>query len=89
VAHAAGVSRSTIQTYKNRLTAAVHAFMGPELRHDLQRPPQWRVNLRAVREKNGVPVCAVARVKIRSLAGWADSYLAITWANGGEGSRPR
>src|ERR1022692_956292 len=47
VAHAAGVSRSTIQTYKNRLTTAVQAFMGPELMQDLQRPPQWRINLRA------------------------------------------
>ena len=51
VAHAAGVSRSTIQTHKNRLTAAVQAFMGPELMEELQRPPQWRINVRAVREK--------------------------------------
>ena len=51
VAHAAGVSRSTIQTYKDRLTTAVQAFMGPELMQDLQRPPQWRINLRAAREK--------------------------------------
>ena len=51
VAHAAGVSRSTIQTHKNRLTAAVQAFMGPELMQELQRPPQWRINIRAVREK--------------------------------------
>src|ERR1019366_7232551 len=39
--------------------------------------------------KNGVPVCALPRVKIRSLPGWADSFLAITWAIEGEGSRPR
>ena len=51
VAHAAGVSRSTIQTHKNKLTAAVQAFMGPELMQELQRPPQWRINVRAVREK--------------------------------------
>jgi DNA-directed RNA polymerase specialized sigma24 family protein len=51
VAHAAGVSRSTIQIHKNRLTAAVQAFMGPELMQQLQRPPQWRINIRAVREK--------------------------------------
>ncbi len=51
VAHAAGVSRSTIQNHKNRLTAAVQAFMGPELMQELQRPPQWRINVRAVREK--------------------------------------
>jgi hypothetical protein len=51
VAHAAGVSRSTLQTYKDRLTTAVQAFMGPELMQDLQRPPQRRINLRAVREK--------------------------------------
>jgi DNA-directed RNA polymerase specialized sigma24 family protein len=51
VAHAAGVSRSTIQTHKNRLTDAVRAFMGPELMQELQRPPQWRINIRATRER--------------------------------------
>ena len=51
VALAAGVSRSTIQTHKNRLTDAVRAFMGPELMQQLQRPPQWRINLRATQER--------------------------------------
>ena len=51
VAHAAGLSRSTIQNHKNRLTAAVQAFMGPELMQELQRAPQWRINIRAIREK--------------------------------------
>ena len=51
VAHAAGLSRSTIQNHKNRLTAAVQAFMGPELMQELQRAPQWRINIRATREK--------------------------------------
>ena len=51
VAHAAGVSRSTIQNHKNRLTAAMQAFMGPELMQELQRAPQWRINIRAMREK--------------------------------------
>ena len=51
VAHAVGMSRSGIQLHKNRLTAAVQAFMGPELLRELQRPPQWRINIRAVREK--------------------------------------
>jgi DNA-directed RNA polymerase specialized sigma24 family protein len=51
VAHATGVSRSTIQTHKNRLTAALQAFMGPELMQELQCSPQWRVNIRAAREK--------------------------------------
>jgi hypothetical protein len=51
VAHAAGVSRSTIQTHKNRLSVAVRSFMGQELLQQLQRSPQWRLNIRATREK--------------------------------------
>ena len=46
-----GLSRSTIQSRKNRLSQALAAFMGPELLQQLQRPPQWRLNLLAVREK--------------------------------------
>ena len=51
VAHAAGVSRSTIQNHKNRLSEAVRAFMGQELMQQLQGSPQWRINIRAAREK--------------------------------------
>jgi len=45
------MSRSTIQGHKNRLSEAVSAFMGPELLQELQRPTQWRINIRATREK--------------------------------------
>jgi DNA-directed RNA polymerase specialized sigma24 family protein len=51
VAHAVGMSRSTIQSHKNRLSEAVLAFMGPGLLRELQRPTQWRINIRAVRER--------------------------------------
>ena len=51
VAHTAGVSRSTIQNHKNRLSEAVRAFMGQELMQQLQGSPQWRINIRAAREK--------------------------------------
>ena len=51
VAQAVGLSRSTIQVHKNRLSEAVRAFMGPELLQNLLRAPQWRINLTAVRER--------------------------------------
>ena len=51
VAHAAGMSRSTIQSHKNRLSEAVLAFMGPGLLRELQRPSQWRINIQSVRER--------------------------------------
>ena len=51
VAHAAGISRSTVQSHKNRLSEAVLAFMEPGLLQELQRPTQWRINIRAAREK--------------------------------------
>ena len=51
VANAVGMSRSTIQGHKHRLSAAVEAFMGPDLLQNLRRAPQWRINIRAVREK--------------------------------------
>ena len=51
VANAVGMSRSTIQSHKNRLSDAVLAFMGPELLRELQRPAQWRINMQAVRQK--------------------------------------
>src|SRR5713226_5110043 len=52
VAHAVGMSRSTIQGHKKRLSEAVLAFMGPGLLQELQRPTQWRINMRAVRERS-------------------------------------
>ena len=51
LAQAVGMSRSNIQLHKDRLTAAVQAFMGPELMQQLQRPPQWRINIIATRER--------------------------------------
>jgi DNA-directed RNA polymerase specialized sigma24 family protein len=51
LAQVVGMSRSGIQRHKNRLTEAVQAFMGPELMQELQRPPQWRINIRATRER--------------------------------------
>jgi hypothetical protein len=51
LAEAVGMSRSGIQTHKNRLTAAVQAYMGPDLMQEVQRPPQWRINIRAERER--------------------------------------
>jgi hypothetical protein len=51
VAHSYRMSRSCVQGHKNRLSEAVQAFMGPELLQELQRPAQWRINIRAVRER--------------------------------------
>jgi hypothetical protein len=51
VARAVGMSRSGIQRHKEQLTAAVAGFMGPDVLPDLQRVPQWRINIRAVRER--------------------------------------
>jgi hypothetical protein len=51
VALARGLSRSTIQTHRNRLTEALRAFMGVDLLQLMQRPPQWRINIRATRER--------------------------------------
>jgi len=51
VANAVGMSRSTIQGHKNRLSDAVLAFMGPGLLRELQRSAQWRINIQAVRER--------------------------------------
>jgi hypothetical protein len=51
LAQAVGMSRSGIQTHKNRLTAAVQAFMGPDLMQELQRPPQWRIDISALRQR--------------------------------------
>ena len=51
LAQAVGMSRSGIQLHKERLGAAVQAFMGTEVLCELQRPPQWRIDIKAVREK--------------------------------------
>ncbi len=51
LAQAVGMSRSGIQLHKTRLTAAVQDFMGPDLMQELQRPPQWRIDIRAVRQR--------------------------------------
>ena len=46
-----GLSRSTVQTWRNKLTELVIAFMGADLLVDLQRVPGWQENLRARREQ--------------------------------------
>ena len=51
VAHSYRMSRSCVQGHKNRLSEAVLAFMGPELLQNLRQAPQWRINIRAAREK--------------------------------------
>jgi hypothetical protein len=53
VAQAFGLSRSGVQSHKNKLARTVEEFMGQELLIQLQRPPQWRINLKVVR--NGSP----------------------------------
>ncbi len=51
VATQKGVSRSTVQTWRNQLTELVRAFMGKDVLHLIQRTPQWRENLAALREQ--------------------------------------
>ena len=46
-----GVSRSTVQGWRNQLTELVRTFMGADVLHQIQRPPQWRENLSALREQ--------------------------------------
>ena len=46
-----GISRSTVQTWRNQLTELVLAFMGADVLLDLQRVPGWQENLRAFREQ--------------------------------------
>lgn len=46
-----GLSRSTVQAWRNRLTALVRAFMGADVLVQLQRVPGWQENLRVVREQ--------------------------------------
>ncbi len=50
LADAVGMSRSGIQLHKERLSAAVQAFMGAELMQQVQHRPQWRIDVTAVRE---------------------------------------
>ena len=46
-----GVSRSTVQGWRNQLTELVRSFLGADVLHQIQRPPQWRENLSALREQ--------------------------------------
>ena len=51
VATRRGVGRSTVQGWRNQLTELVRTFMGADVLHQIQRPPQWRENLSALREQ--------------------------------------
>ena len=51
VATQKGVSRSTVQGWRNQLTDLVRTFMGHDVLHMIQRTPQWRENLTAMREQ--------------------------------------
>ena len=51
VATRKGVSRSTVQSWRNQLTELVRTFMGADVLHLIQRTPQWRENLAAMREQ--------------------------------------
>ena len=46
-----GLSRSTVQHWRNQLTELVIAFMGADGLVDLQRVPGWQENLRSFREQ--------------------------------------
>ena len=46
-----GVCRSTVQSWRNQLTELVRSFMGKDVLHMIQRTPQWRENLTAMREQ--------------------------------------
>ena len=46
-----GVGRSTVQTWRNRLTELVRSFMGADALRQLPRVPAWRDNLRAFHEQ--------------------------------------
>ena len=46
-----GVRRSTVQSWRNQLTELVRTFMGHDVLHMIQRTPQWRENLTAMREQ--------------------------------------
>jgi len=51
VALAYGISRSGVQTIKEKLKHVVTEFMGEDLLADVQRLPAWKDNIRASREK--------------------------------------
>ncbi|MEQ2008279.1 MAG: helix-turn-helix domain-containing protein [Limisphaerales bacterium] len=51
VATRKGVSRSTVQSWRNQLTELVRSFMGADVLHLIQRTPQWRENLTVLREQ--------------------------------------
>jgi len=46
-----GVSRTTVQTWRNQLTGLVRSFLGADVLRLIQRTPQWRENLTARREQ--------------------------------------
>lgn len=46
-----GVCRTTVQSWRNQLTELVRSFMGADVLHMVQRTPQWRENLTAMREQ--------------------------------------
>jgi len=58
VALAFGKSRSTIQTYRDKLTEAVRLFMGDQVLAQIQMAPAWRNNIVAARER---AACRVER----------------------------
>ena len=51
VATRKGVSRSTVQSWRNQLTELVRTFMGHDVLHMIQRTPRWRENLTTLREQ--------------------------------------
>lgn len=46
-----GVCRTTVQSWRNQLTELVRTFLGADVLHMIQRTPQWRENLMAMRER--------------------------------------
>ncbi len=64
-------SRSSLQLDKMRLARRAIEHLGADILTEVQRSPRWRDSIVAGRD--GVPACAVAGVKLRSLPGWADS----------------
>jgi DNA-directed RNA polymerase specialized sigma24 family protein len=51
VAAGFGLSRSAIQSHKHRLSRAVCEYLGAEALQDIAQPPQWTLDLRAIRER--------------------------------------
>jgi hypothetical protein len=51
LARAMRVSRSTVQSWRNRLTDLLREFMGPAILNDVERVPGWRDGLHAIRER--------------------------------------